>query len=152
MVIAAVGDTAYNIVLFLHILTVIIAFAPAFVHPLIGEQSKQLGPEGLSRVFGFMLQNGRRIYLPALIVTGLLGFALAGMSDGSFELSQGWLISSVLVWIAMNGVLHAVVVPAERAVGSGDESAEGRLAASGGLVTILLLVMLYLMIFKPGWP
>ncbi len=150
MILAATGDTSYKIVLFLHILTVIVAFAPAFVHPLIGEQTKRLDTGSRRQVLGFLVQNGQRIYLPALVVTGLLGFALSGMSDGAFELSQGWLIASIIIWIAMNGLLHAVVVPAEKAMRDGDDSAEGRLAAGGGIVTVLLLVMLYLMIFKPG--
>lgn len=150
MVLGAVGDTGYNVMLFLHILTAFVAFAPAFVHPFLGEQSKQLDPAGRRQIFGFMMQNGRRIYLPALVVTGILGFGLVGMSSDAFALSQGWVIASIIAWIAINGVLHAVVVPAERAVQSGDDSAEGRLAVGGIIATVLFLVLLYLMIFKPG--
>ena len=150
MVIAAVGDTGYNIMLLLHIVTAFVAFAPAFVHPFLGEQSKQLDPGSRRQVFGFLVQNGRRVYLPALVVTGILGFGLVGMSSDVYELSQGWVIASIIVWIAINGILHAVVVPAERAVHSGDDSAEGRLTAGGMAATVLFLVMLYLMIFTPG--
>ena len=150
MILAAVGDTGYNIVLLLHILTAMAAFTPAFVNPLLGAQAKSLDPAHKRQVLGFLVQNGRRVYLPALVVTGLLGFALAGMSSDVYKLSQGWLIASVLVWIGLNGVLHGVVVPAERAMANGDDSAEGRASAGGGLATILMIVMLYLMIFKPG--
>jgi uncharacterized membrane protein len=150
VILAAVGDTGYNIVLLLHILTAFVAFAPAFVHPFIAEQSKQLGINGHRHVYGFLVQNGRRIYLPALIVTGLLGFALAGMSSDVYKLSQGWMIASIIVWIAINGLLHAVVSPGEGAVQSGDDSAEARVAVGGMAVTVLFLVMLYLMVFKPG--
>ena len=150
MTFAAVGDTGYNIMLFLHILTAFVAFAPAFVHPFLGEQSKQLDEGSKRQVYGFILQNGRRVYLPALVVTGILGFGLVGMSSDVFELSQGWVIASIIVWIAINGILHAVVIPAEKAVGAGDDSAESRIAAGGMLATVLFLVMLYLMIFKPG--
>lgn len=151
MTLAAVGDTGYNIVLFLHVITAFVAFAPAFVHPFLGEQTKQLDTGSRRQVLHLMVQNGRRVYLPALVVTGILGFGLVGMSSDVFELGQGWVIASIVVWIAINGILHAVVVPAERAIADGDDSAEGRLAAGGATATLLLLVILYLMIFKPGF-
>lgn len=150
MVIAAVGDTGYRIVLLLHILSAFVAFAAAFVHPVLGAQSKSLDAENQATLLGFMAVNGRRIYGPALIVTGLLGFALAGMSEDVFSLSQGWLISAALIWIAMNGLLHAVLLPSERRWSEGDESAERMVAAAGTTITVLLIVMLWLMIWKPG--
>ncbi len=151
MILAVIGDTPYNIVLFLHILTAIVAFAPAFVHPILGNQSKSVDAAERSRWLGFMVQNGRRVYAPALIVTGLLGFALQGMSDGVWEFGQAWIILAVIVWIAMNGILHALILPSEQALAGGDERAESRLAISGATITVLLLVMLYLMIWKPGF-
>jgi uncharacterized membrane protein len=151
MILAAVGDTGYNIVLLLHILTAMAAFAPVFAHPLLAAQADSLDPAHKRQVLGFLVQNGRRVYLPALVVTGLLGFALAGMSSEVFKMSQGWLIASILVWLGLNGVLHGAIVPAEKAMANGDDSAVGRVSAGGGLVTILMIVMLYLMIFKPGF-
>ena len=150
MIFAAVGDTGYNIMLLLHILTAMAAFAPMFVHPLLGEQSKQLDPSSRRQVLRFIVQNGRRVYLPALVVTGILGFGLVGMSADAYELSQGWVIASIIVWIALNGTLHAVVAPAERAMADGDDSAEGRVTVGGALVALLLIAMIYLMVFKPG--
>ena len=151
MVIAAVGDTGYNIVLFLHILTAMVAFAPAFVHPVLGAQSKSFDDANQQKLLGFISGNGRRIYGPALIVSGILGFGLSGMSSDVYELSQGWLIGAIIIWIAMNGLLHAVLLPAERKWSEGDDSAERMVGAAGATVTVLLLVMLYLMIFKPGF-
>lgn len=150
MMLAAVGDAPYNIVLLVHILTAFVAFAPAFVHPFLANQTKAVGAEGHRAVLGNMVANGRRIYAPALIVTGLAGFALQGMSDGLYEFGQAWIILAIIVWIAMNGVLHAVVIPNERKMAGGDESAEQLLTIGGAVITVLLVVMLYLMVFKPG--
>lgn len=150
MILAAVGDTPYRIVLLLHILTALIAFAPAFVHPLLGAQSKALDATNQGKVLGFIAGNGRRIYAPALIVTGLLGFALAGMSDDVFSMSQGWLIAAAVIWIAMNGLLHAALLPSERRWSEGDGAAERMVGAAGATITVLLVVMLWLMIWKPG--
>jgi uncharacterized membrane protein len=148
--IAAYRETGYNIVLFLHILTVLVAFAPAFVHPLLANQTKALDAPARGKVLAMISGNGRRIYAPALVLTGLFGFALQGMSDSVIEFGDTWFWLAIIVWLAMNGVLHAVLLPAERAVADGDESASSRVDAAGGLLTVLLLFMLYLMIFKPG--
>ena len=151
---AAIGDTPYNIVLFLHILTAFIGFAPAFVHPLLGGQMDRASLDDRSTVFSFMAQNSMRIYGGSIVVTGLLGFGVAGMSDEVFKVSQGWLVAAVIVWIAINGVLHAGIVPAEKAIAAAgaarDEAAEKKLATAGGIATLLFLVQLYLMVFKPG--
>lgn len=147
---AAYRETGYNVVLFLHILTALVAFAPAFVHPLLANQTKALDGTARGKVLQMMSGNGRRIYAPALILTGLFGFAMQGMSDSVIEFGDTWFWLAILVWIAMNGVLHAVLLPAERAVADGDESASSKVDTAGIVLTVLLLVMLYLMVFTPG--
>lgn len=148
---AAYRETGYNVMLFLHILTVLVAFAPAFVHPLLANQSKAFEPGVRGTMIGAMSANGRRIYAPALILAGLFGFAMQGMSDGVIEFGQTWFWLSLVLWVAMNGVVHAMLLPAERAVAAGDESAASKLDRGGLIITILLLVTLYLMVFKPGF-
>jgi uncharacterized membrane protein len=149
MMIAAIGDTGYNIALLVHIVAAFTAFAPAFVHPVL---SGQLSGDGTvrARVVEHMVKNGRMIYAPALIVAGLAGFGVAGFSDQVYKMSQGWLVAAFIIWIAMNGILHAVLIPGERAIGNGDAAAEGRVNAAGGLMAVLLLAMLVIMIWKPG--
>jgi uncharacterized membrane protein len=148
--IAAYRGTGYNVMLFLHIVTALVAFAPAFVHPLLANQTKALDATNRGKVVGMIAGNGRRIYAPALILTGLFGFAMQGMSDGVIEFGQTWFWLAIVVWIAMNGVLHAMLLPAERAVAAGDESADSKMSTAGMILTVLLLVMLYLMVFQPG--
>ena len=147
---AAVRDTPYNIVLIVHILAGMVAFAPAFTHSLLVNQANGLPDESRRSLWGYMAGNGRKLYSPALIVVGLAGFALSGMSEGVHSLSQGWLIGSIILWIAMNGVLHAMLIPAERAVAAGDDAAAKRVDIGGPIMTVLLLITLYLMVFKPG--
>lgn len=147
---AAYRETGYNVMLFLHVLAALVAFAPAFVHPLLASQTKALDSSNRGRVLGMLAGNGRRVYAPALILTGLFGFAMQGMSDGVIEFGQTWFWLAIVVWIAMNGVLHAMLLPAERAVAGGDETASRRVDAGGLILTVLLLVTLYLMVFKPG--
>jgi uncharacterized membrane protein len=148
---AAYRETGYNVMLFLHIVTALVAFAPAFVHPLLANQTRALDADNRGKVIGMMAGNGRRIYAPALILTGLFGFAMQGMSDGVIEFSQTWFWLSIVVWLGMNGVLHGMLLPAERALADGDETVAKKVDTAGIILTVLLAVMLYLMVFKPGF-
>ena len=97
MLYAAIGDTPYNIMLLLHVLTAFAAFAPVFVHPILTAQSRSLDAENRGRLLTAVAGNGRKIYAPALLVTGILGFGVAGMSkipgtdELAWKMSQGWL-------------------------------------------------------------
>lgn len=149
MILAAVRDDTYNLFLILHILSAVVAYAPVFSHPLVSNQAKQLDASSRGLVMGFMAGNGRRVYAPALLVSGVLGFGLAGLSDEVYKMSDGWLIAAFILWVAMNGVLHAIVIPAERAIATGVDAARNRHDMGNALMSILLVVMLYTMIFKP---
>lgn len=148
MILAAIGDTPYNIVLFLHVLSIIVGFAPIFVHPILAKQME--GEAGQSALLRFMAGNAMRIYSSGVIVAGLLGFALAGMSDKVYSMSDPWLAAAFIVWVGILGAMHALIIPGEKALASGDRSAESKVNLGSGAVTVLMLVMLYLMIFKPG--
>lgn len=147
---AAIRDTPYKIVLLLHILAVIVAFAPATAHALQTVQSRNAEPAVRGKMLGYMVANGKKVYAPAVIVVGLLGMALVGMSDSGFSFGDTWVSLSFLGWIAMNGVLHGLVMPNERRLAAGDSAAEGKVNLGGGIVSILLVVMVILMIWKPG--
>lgn len=147
MLLAAVSDGSYQLFVILHIVAAFVAFAPAFVRPILLAQAKASGDRSGLRV---LANSSRRIYAPALILTGVFGFGLSGLSDDVHELSEGWLIAAVVLWIAMNGVLHAVERPAEVAYATGDDSAEGRLTLGSGLIAVMLVAMLWLMIVQPG--
>ena len=114
-----IGSTGYNIMLFLHIASVLVAFAPAFTHPLIERESRSLEQSSRNSVLGFLAQNSRRVYAPALILVGLFGFGLVGMSDKVIKFDQTWVWLAAVVWLAMNGVLHGLLLPAERALADG---------------------------------
>ncbi len=150
MIFAAVGDTLYDIFLVLHIAAVIAAFAPVIAHPLMSAQVKELDPQARGTVLGFIAANSQRVYGSALILVGVLGFGLVGLSDNAWEFGQGWLLASIILWIVMVGILHGFLVPQERALAAGDADAESKIAAGGGALTLLALAMLWLMVAKPG--
>ncbi|MFO7281136.1 MAG: hypothetical protein C0P77_012095 [Thermoanaerobacterales bacterium] len=132
-----VQDTGFRIFFYLHILSVVVAFAPAVVSLLPG------GREG---ALGLLERAGRQVYAPALVLAGLFGILCIVTSDDLFQFSDTWVSLSFIVWIAMNGVFHAMVLVGQR---DGDTA---KVNNGQAIMTVLLLVMLYLMIWKPGWP
>ncbi len=150
MMLAAVNDIPFNIVKMLHILAFMVAFAPGLVNPLLARQMAANDSSAWKRTLNYTSKNSMKIYGAALIVGGLLGFALSGMSDGVHKMSQTWLLLSAVLWVGMNGVLHALIIPSEKAVVGGDSSAQRKLDIGGATMTILMVVVLYLMVFQPG--
>ncbi len=57
---------------------------------------------------------------------------------------------SVAIWIAMNGVLHAMIIPGEKAIAAGDDTVGKKAEVGGMLITLMFVVTLFLMVFKPG--
>lgn len=155
MVLAALGDTTYNALLVLHIISVIVAFAPASTHPLLEARfRKEEGAAGAQRFYGHAVKNSRGVYFPALVVAGVLGGAMIGASKTNGEVvwkfEQTWVWLGILVWVALCGVVSGVITPAEKRIAAGDDSATSRLSAGGGIATVLVVVQIYLMVFKPG--
>jgi uncharacterized membrane protein len=154
---AALGDTSYDLVLVLHILAVVVAFAPAVAHPLTGARVKQAeGDEGVVRFSALIAKPGRWVYFPALVLSGVFGGALIGLSkpDADAEVlwkfEQTWIWLGIAVWVVLCGLVSAVILPGERKVAAGDLTAQKRVQAAGGMVTLLVVVQVGLMVFKPG--
>jgi hypothetical protein len=137
----------YKFFYLLHIATIVVAFAPVIVAVVPGVD-----------VRGAYSGLGRTVYLSALPLAGLFGIALILLSDEVWEFSQTWISLAFLVWFAMLGVFHVFVVKG-RPLGSGGGGRGGRggsstavdLQTGEALMTLLFVVMLYLMIWKPGF-
>jgi uncharacterized membrane protein len=151
MILAAYGDGLYKVLFLGHMIAFLVAFAPAVVHPILTAQTKADGDRGaLARLSGHMAGNGRRIHFPAVIALGAFGLAMVFASDEVIGFDDAWVSLAFLVWLAICGVVSGLVLPNERKLAAGDESAEALVERGGQLATVLLLVMLYLMIWKPG--
>ncbi len=151
MIIAA-STTVYNIVELLHILTVVFALSPVFVHPLLRRQMRAADGSGHQHLVVAMAANARRLYSPALILAGLLGIALVEMSEDAISMTEGWVIAAIVIWIVMNGVLHGMISPALRAQAAEGASpgTEKRLEVGAALLSIGFTVQLILMVWQPG--
>jgi uncharacterized membrane protein len=145
---AAYRDTGYNIVLFLHILTVIIAMAGAVAHPLMFELEKRRTSPDVSGLAERILIPSR-IYAISFALVGIIGMGLLSMTDDVFSWGDTWVWLSIILWLITNGLLHALILPGERAVAGGDVAAIAKVETAGKIASVLILVTLYLMVAKP---
>jgi hypothetical protein len=151
MILAAYGDGLYKLLFFGHMASFLVAFAPAVIHPILGTQAKADGdPGALARLTGHMAGNGRRIHFPALIALGAFGLAMVFTSSDAIAFDQAWVSLAFLGWLGICGVVSGMLLPAERKVAAGDESALVAVERAGQISTLLLVVMLYLMVWRPG--
>jgi len=149
VLLAQIGSGAYKALLFLHIVAVIVALAPAVVRPLTGPRLLKEDEGSAQRFAGVSAANQRTVHLPALLVAGILGFALVGASDG-IKFSDLWVSVAALLWLVIGGLVGAVIVPGERQTAAGDKGAESKVAAAGGIVSLLYVVVVFLMVVQPG--
>ncbi len=151
MVLAAVRDNTYNVVLLVHVVAFLVAFAPAAINPLLDAHLRADGQEASLRSFAsFAARYTRVATLGGMGVLLLTGILMVLLSDEVWEFSQTWISLAFLVWFALAGVISAMILKGEREAAAGDLSALDRVATGGKVATVLTLVMLYLMVFKPG--
>lgn len=149
MLIAAVRD-GYNVMLLLHILAVIVAFAPNFVWPFVSVRLKKAGKPVGPTIAELASGNSAKVHGPALALGGIFGFGLVGMSNEVWEFSEPWLSVAMLLWFVALGVVFGMMAPAEKRVAAGDAGAEKILSMAGGILHLVLFLELIMMIFKPG--
>jgi uncharacterized membrane protein len=144
MLLAAIDSFGYKLLFLLHIVAIVVAFAPGFVLPGLRRKvdEKVLAAAAAA--------NEMRIHGPALVLAGLFGFGLIGMSDKAFKFSQPWISVAMLLWLIMLGVVFAVLLPAEKRTAAGDQGSAKIMNMAGGILHLLFLVMVIDMIWKPG--
>jgi hypothetical protein len=151
MILADYGDSLFKVLFLGHMVSFVVAFAPAVINPVLMAKLKAQGEfETLPKVGGILAGNGRLIHLPALVALGGFGIAMVLTSDPAFAFDQTWVSLAFLLWLAILGVVLGVMLPGERKLGEGDLSQEKKVAVGGQVITLLTLAMLYLMIWKPG--
>jgi uncharacterized membrane protein len=173
MLLAASGfSTGYDIVKSLHILAAIIGFGAVFFNVLYGLKAKEKrGPE--AAFLAHTVLDITKIAEWFIYAVFILGFAALGMApDNTWEFSQTWVWLSVVLYIVGIGLSHAIVLPNakamnalmdELAVGGAPGAAGGpppqaleleergkRQATVAMMLDVLLVVIVFLMVMKPG--
>jgi uncharacterized membrane protein len=151
MVFAAFRDDTYNVFLFLHIVAVVVTFAPAVLNPMLERYfAKSGGDAALANWAGFTSTYTRTFGLGGLAAMFVTGIVMIILSDDVIQFSDGWISATFLFWFALGGVISAMILKGEKKVAAGDMSGRTLIARGGAIATVLGFIILYLMIYKPG--
>lgn len=131
---AALDDTGYRLVLLIHIVSVVLAFGPNFVGPML----RRGGASNES-----LAKTTKTIQLPSLVVTFVAGILLVVLSDDQWKFSQTWVSIAFLVTIAAGVLLYLLA-------GAYEKNEEPRVAMFSGILHLLLVVGIFTMLWKPG--
>lgn len=83
----------------------IAAFAPVVVAQV---------PGGRTASTAAITKTARAVYAAVLVPAGLFGMLCVLSSDSSTEFSQTWISLDFIVWIAMDGATHAMILAGRR--------------------------------------
>lgn len=151
----------YDVVLFVHILAVVLAFGVTFTYPLLDAHMRRTSPGDLVALHHMQVFLTRSLITPMMVVVLAAGLYLA---LDRWELGDGWISATLAILIVLFGLVGAVFTPLEKrlaqlaardAQAAGVRSAEyereaKKLAMFGSLAGLLILVAIFLMTVKPG--
>jgi hypothetical protein len=163
------SGVGYNIFVLLHIICAVGGFGALIYRGWVLDLARRRGEAvsaGVLAVYGQISQVGE------VLIYGLVIFGIAaiGVSGDHTLFRKAWVISALVVFVAMLAVLHGLVRPAERRYRKAmlelaqtpamappqrpPQMAEmdqlyRRIGAGMGVFNILLFGALYLMVFKP---
>jgi len=151
----------YDVVLFVHILAVVLAFGVVFTYPLLDAHMRKSHPGDLAALHRMQVFLTRHLISPMMIVVLAAGLYLA---LDRWELDQGWIVATLVILFVLFGLSGGVFTPLEKhlaqlaerdARAGGARSAEyeqqaKKLAMFGSLAGLLIIVAVFLMTVKPG--
>jgi uncharacterized membrane protein len=163
-VIGAPAASAYEVVLAVHVMAVVVAFGVTFAYPFIFAVGARTDPRSLPTLHRIEYTIERWLINPGLLVVLLAGIFLASDGHRWSEFFVQWGLAAVVVIGALVG---AVMIPtAKRAeqlaaraatpdggggAGLGEEyrAAVRRLSTVGALLSALVLITILFMVVKP---
>jgi hypothetical protein len=147
------GTGAYKVFLTLHLLAVIVGFGPWFLNGLIPARAMSAEPgEGkvLSRA-NLQVSTVSQFAIYGVIIFGAA--ALGSAHKHTIDFGDAFIWVSIIIWIAIVGILHGLILPAQRALadGSGDRATlTQRQSLGAAVLNLLVIVAVVLMVFEPG--
>jgi predicted integral membrane protein DUF2269 len=162
--------TWFTLFRFLHILAAIIAFGPSFVFPILGSFGGKEPMHG-----NFALRVGAaiedRIVIPFALTMPISGILMIVVSNGAVHWLSFWFLLAVALYliamfiavVVQRGIVHQMIhmtshMPAPAPAGPGAAPAGPpaeflalvkRSQMNGMILTVLLVVIVILMIFRP---
>jgi hypothetical protein len=130
------NNDLYRILYFIHLISAIAAFGPLFLYPRLQRAG---ATAEIARLH-------MRLVFPALVVLWVAGMGMAGVGKISLA-GTPFVTATILLWLIALAVSWFMIRPALAEPG---EDTRKIMAAGIGITHVILVVSLYLMIFKPG--
>jgi hypothetical protein len=168
-ILATTNGGFYKLFFVLHIFCAIVGFGAVYLNALYGQEiRKHRGPEGLAIYeANYRVSQIGQYFIYAVFI---FGFALIGLSDSVWKFSQTWIWLSVVLFVIGIGLSHSVLLPSVRrmgvlmremiaagppAGGPPPQAAEmeqlgKKIGATSATLNVLVVVLLFLMVWKPG--
>ena len=147
------GGAGYKILLVLHLLSVVIGFGPWFLNGLLPARALGRDASEGKAISGANLQVST---ISQYAIYGVLIFGGAAMGAAhkhTVDFGDSFIWLSLIVWVAVLGVLHGLVLPAQRALARGPEdraTLTQRQSLGVAAINLLVVVAVVLMVFEPG--
>jgi hypothetical protein len=130
------NNDLYRILYFVHLLAAIVAFGPLFLYPRLQRAGATAEVARLHM----------RLVFPALVLLWVAGMGMAGVGKISLA-GTPFVTATIVLWLLALAVSWFMIRPALNDPG---EDTRRIMAAGIGITHLILVVALYLMIFKPG--
>ena len=171
---AGANSGLYKFVFVLHLIAAIAGFGGVVLNGVYGAQAKKrpgVGGLAISEANYVVSVEWAEKFIYAV---SFLGVALVLVSDDAWKFSQTWVWLSLTLYLIAIGISQSVMIPSHRRlnklsaelVAAGPPPAGGtsgpppqvaeieamgqRLAVFGGLLNVILVVIIVLMVWKPG--
>jgi uncharacterized membrane protein len=139
----------------LHVVAAVFLVGPMAILPMTALRAVRAGNAPVVELLG----TSTRIFSLASLLVAFLGFGVLGVVGKTDKVSvaTGWVLTSIVLYAVALALSLLVVVPSlRRAAGElaanraqGAQAVYGRLAASSGIVALLLVAVTVLMVWRP---
>lgn len=151
----------YKLLLVLHLLAVTVGLGTVFLNGVYNARARRFGGERGTAVT-VANEEVSKIAEYAIYAIPVFGILMVLTSDDAIQFGDTWIWLSLLIYVIAIGISHAVLIPGHRRYNqlaeseggpSAGEEAQGlekRMAAAGGTLNVLVVVLIALMVWKPG--
>jgi Predicted integral membrane protein (DUF2269) len=154
----------FDVVLFLHITSVVVAFGVTFTYPVIVPLTVRTAPRHVAWMHEMHAAIGRIIVAPALALLLITGIYLAAQFPGGDVFSEWWVAVPIVAILVFGGLGGAYFAPRDRklaelarhdigAAGDGDvvwskeyEDLGRQVRAVGALYSVFVLIVIFIMV------
>jgi uncharacterized membrane protein len=168
---AGIESGVYKLILVVHILSVVVGIGAVMLNGVYAAQAQKRIAEGGARAVSeanFFVSNIAEKVIYTIPIWGIL---LVALSDKAWKFSQTWIWLALLLYVVAIGISHAVMIPGHKRInqllaemesgpaggtgGAPPQAAEAqqvgqRLAAGGMALNLIVVVIIALMVWKPG--